>query len=250
MAEDEPQGKPADQAHWTRVADDWIAWARSPDHDAFWAYRTALADFIGGGDGEVLDVGCGEGRVSRLLGTLGYRVTAADAVTAMVAAAAANGSAHRYAVADIAALPFGDQRFDKVVAYNVLMDVADVPGGLREISRVMRPQAELVVSLVHPFRDRGSFAGPAPDAPFVMQGSYFGRERFEGREERDGLVMHFAGWSQPLEAYAAALEGAGLAITAIREPIPAAGDGAARWQQWTRLPMFLWLKARPLVSPP
>ena len=32
--------------------------------------------------------------------------------------------------------------------------------------------------------------------------------------------MHFAGWSQPLEDYVAALEGAGLAITSLRELVP------------------------------
>jgi hypothetical protein len=63
---------------------------------------------------------------------------------------------------------------------------------------------------VHPFADRGRFVGPEPDAPFVLHNSYFGRERFEGVEERNGLQMHFAGWPQPLENYMLALEGAGF----------------------------------------
>jgi hypothetical protein len=33
---------------------------------------------------------------------------------------------------------------------------------------------------------------------------------------RNGLKMHFAGWSQPLESYMAALETVGLAITSLR----------------------------------
>jgi hypothetical protein len=41
-------------------------------------------------------------------------------------------------------------------------------------------------------------------------------------EERNGSQMHFAGWSQPLENYMAHLE------------------------RWSRIPLFLWLKARPL----
>ena len=70
----EPEG--ADREHWSRVAEQWIAWARTPGHDAFWAYREALRGFIGPGSGAALEVGCGEGRVSRLLRELGYRVTA------------------------------------------------------------------------------------------------------------------------------------------------------------------------------
>jgi 2-polyprenyl-3-methyl-5-hydroxy-6-metoxy-1,4-benzoquinol methylase len=237
---------PSDREHWSRVAREWTVWARSPNHDAFWAYRRSLVSFVGGGAGEALDVGCGEGRVSRELKALGYHVTAADAVVELIEAAAQADSAHGYAVCDAAALPFADNRFALVVAYNMLMDVEDVPAAVKELGRVMAPSGELMVSLVHPFRDRGRFAGEEADAPFVLRGSYFGRERFEAVEERDGLRMQFAGWSQPLEAYAAALAGAGLAITAIREPCPDPGPGQARHRHSMRVPLFLWLKARRL----
>jgi SAM-dependent methyltransferase len=235
-----------DRAHWTRVAAEWTAWARSPKHDAFWAYREALVAYLGQGNGKALEVGCGEGRVSRELKALGYHVTAADTVAELVEAARQADSAHDYAVADARDLPFEDSSFDQVVAYNVLMDVEDVPASLREIRRVMRPHGQLFMSIVHPFRDRGNFANAQPEAPFVLEGTYFGRQRFDGVEERGGLRMHFAGWSQPLEAYAAALEDAGLAITSIREPIPDHSEDQEHLKQWTRVPMFLWLKARPL----
>jgi len=54
-----------DYEHWSRVAAEWVAWARTPNHYAFCAYRAELLAFIGRGDGEALDVGCGEVRVSR-----------------------------------------------------------------------------------------------------------------------------------------------------------------------------------------
>jgi hypothetical protein len=60
--------------------------------------------------------------------------------------------------------------------------------------------------------------------------------------------MHFAGWMQPLEGYVAALEGAGLAITSLREPVPNHSAGPSHMERWTRWPMFLWLKARPLAG--
>jgi SAM-dependent methyltransferase len=237
-----------DREHWSRVAGEWVAWARAPDHDAFWAYRGSLAAFIGRGAGEALDVGCGEGRVARELMALGYRVIGTDPVGALVQAAAEARSARGYAVAGASELPFGDGRFDLVVAYNVLMDVDDVPAALKEMRRVLRPTGQIVVSIVHPFTDRGRTSGTATNPRFVLRGSYFGRQRFEGVEERHGLRMHFAGWSQPLEAYAAALEGAGLAITSLREPVPELGPGREHMQTCTRLPLFLWLKARPLAG--
>ncbi|MFA1626246.1 class I SAM-dependent methyltransferase [Rhizobium mongolense] len=64
-----------------------MAWARAPNHDAFWAYRDALVDYLGTGGGEALDVGCGEGRVSRILKTCGYQVTAIDPVAELLKAA-------------------------------------------------------------------------------------------------------------------------------------------------------------------
>jgi SAM-dependent methyltransferase len=236
----------ADRSHWAAAARDWIAWARAPDHDAFWAYRTSLAGFIGRGSGEALDVGCGEGRVSRELKSLGYRVWAVDPVTELVEAARQADSAHAYAIAGAARLPFPKSAFDFVIAYNVLMDVEDVPAAVKDIRRVLRPNGVLVISIVHPTADHGRFKGTGPDAPFTMPGTYFGRKRFEDEEERNGLRMRFAGWSQPLEAYAAALEDAGLAIMSLREPLPDRTEEMPHMRRWTRLPLFLWLKARPM----
>jgi SAM-dependent methyltransferase len=205
-----------------------------------------MARYIGNGTGHALEIGCGEGRVSRELRKLGYNVTATDAVAELVEAARLAESADNYAIAEASKLPIEDGQFDLVVAYNVLMDVEDVTATVKELRRVMKPRGTLFVSLVHPFRDRGRFVSCEPDAHFVISGTYFGRERFEGKEERGGRSMHFAGWSQPLESYAAALEGAGLAITSLREPLP---DqlGEDYLKQSARLPLFLWLKARCVI---
>jgi SAM-dependent methyltransferase len=215
-----------------------------PQIIAFWAYRGSLLAFIGQSTGDALDVGCGEGRVSRLLKECGYRVTAIDPVEKLVLAAEQAGSADAYGIAAAADLPFENFSFDLVVAYNVLMDVEDVPAALKEIRRVLRPAGTLVISIVHPFADRGRFVGPEANAPFVLQESYFGRERFEDTEVRNGLKMHFAGWSQPLESYMAALENVGLAITSLREPVPDAANKGSHMERWNKVPLFLWLKAR------
>jgi len=236
-----------DCAHWSRNATEWIAWARSPNHDAFWAYRSSLLAFIGTGAGEALEVGCGEGRVSRLLKDCGYHVTATDPVQELLLAAQQARSADEYKVADASDLPFSEETFDLVVAYNVLMDVENVPTAMREIRRVLRRTGTLMVSIVHPFADRGRWAGPEADAPFIIEDRYFGRKRFEVVEERNGLQMRFAGWSQPLENYMLALEGAGFVVSALREPTPDAASIWAQTQRWSRFPLFLWLKARPLV---
>jgi SAM-dependent methyltransferase len=107
-------GAGEDRKHWSQVADEWVAWARKPNHDAFWAYRASLAAFIGRGNGKALDVGCGEGRISRELTACGFEVTAVDPVSRLVGAAIEAQSARNYAVASAADLPFENAQFDLV----------------------------------------------------------------------------------------------------------------------------------------
>jgi hypothetical protein len=49
-----------------------------------------------------------------------------------------------------------------------------------------------LISLVHPFRDRGRFAGSEPEASFILSGSYYGHVPFEGEEElgENVVVLH------------------------------------------------------------
>ena len=43
----------------------WLAWARTPGHDAYWTYRDAFFDLVPAPGAATLEVGCGEGRVAR-----------------------------------------------------------------------------------------------------------------------------------------------------------------------------------------
>jgi SAM-dependent methyltransferase len=233
--------------HWESHAAEWTRWAREPGHDVFWSYRRQFREFVPEPGASTLEIGCGEGRISRELTDLGHRVTATDLSPSLLAAAEKARSADRYQVADATDLPFDDDAFDRVVAYNVLMDVPDMAAAVAEAARVLAPGGRLTVSIVHPFIDRGAFADDGPDAVFEVRGSYFDREHFTGTEQRGGHVMHFAGWSHPLHDYTAALTDAGLAVTAVHEPRPSeAGNGGAVVSRWNRLPLFLWLNCTPL----
>src|SRR5262249_2843179 len=87
-----------------------------------------------------LDVGCGEGRNTRLLAEQGARVVAIDLAEEFLAAAAGlNSGGISYLHADGARLPFRDASFDAVTAFMTLQDVTDPELTLREIARVLRP---------------------------------------------------------------------------------------------------------------
>jgi 2-polyprenyl-3-methyl-5-hydroxy-6-metoxy-1,4-benzoquinol methylase len=62
---------------WEAEAANWGRWARTPGHDAYWYYRDAFFDAIVPPPGAAtIEVGCGEGRVTRDLARRGHRVAA------------------------------------------------------------------------------------------------------------------------------------------------------------------------------
>jgi SAM-dependent methyltransferase len=228
--------------HWEREAENWKAWARTPDHDVFWCYRDAFFELVPTPGRATLEVGCGEGRVSRELGQRGHRVVGIDAAPTLLAAAHEADPAGEYLLADAVALPFDAGSFDLVVAYNSLMDIDDMPRAVEEVARVLEPNGRFCVCVTHPLADAGAFVSREPNSEFVIDGSYLGRRLFEDTFERNGLTMNFRGWAYPLEEYAIAFERAGLAIEALREPALAAGDDPED-RRWRRIPMFLMLRA-------
>lgn len=232
--------------HWETEAENWLRWARTPGHDAYWTYAPAFFDEVVPAPGRrTLEVGCGEGRVVRDLARRGHRVVALDLSPTLIRSAKEADPAGAYVQANASALPFPDGSFDLVVAYNSLIDVEDMLAAVGEAARVLVGGGRLCVCVTHPVNDAGTFEGEEPAAPFVIAGSYLGRRRFEATFERDGLRMTFQGWACALEDYSGALEAAGLLIELIREP--QADQGLAqerpRYRRWQRLPMFLHFRA-------
>jgi ubiquinone/menaquinone biosynthesis C-methylase UbiE len=223
---------------WEVEAENWLAWTRTPGHDAYWYYRDLFFELVPPPRGRTLEIGCGEGRVARDLAARGHRITGIDSSPTLLTAAAEAHAEGEYLIVDAAELPFDDASFDLVVAYNSLMDLEDMPGAVGEAGRVLEPGGRFCFCVTHPLMDTGRFASREPDAAFVVEGSYFGRRRFEGTFARAGLEMTFRSWPYPLEAYTRALEAAGFLLEAIREPADPGEDTRHR-----RIPMFLFGRA-------
>jgi SAM-dependent methyltransferase len=215
-------------------AQGWLAWARTPGHDAYWVYREAFFALVPGPGAATLEVGCGEGRVTRDLVARGHRMTALDASPTLLRAAADTDSAARYVEGRAEALPLPDASFDLVVAYNSLMDVADMAMAVGEAARVLVRGGRLCACVTHPLADAGTWQD---DEHFAVTEPYLDRREMHVPVERDGLTFTFEGPAYPLSDYAGALESAGLAIEALREPADPAGG------RWARVPMFLMWRA-------
>lgn len=179
---------------WEEQARDWVAWTRRPDHDSYWRYRDDFFGLVPEPGKATLDLGCGEGRVSRDLAERGHDVTGVDVSPTLIAAAEEADPGSRYLAADASRLPFGDGDFDLVVAYNMLMDVSDLSGTVREAARVLAPGGRMVISITHPVTNTGRFLDDRPGAPFVLDGAYFGSKQVRHVEERDGLRVLSPAW--------------------------------------------------------
>lgn len=225
---------------WEKHARDWITWVRKPGHDSFDRYhRDQFLPLLPPPGRRTLDVGCGEGRLTRHLASLGHRITGIDASPTLVAAARELSPDLELHVANAASLPFEDASFDQAVSFMCLHDVDDLDGAVREIARVLAPGATLCLAVVHPLNSAGRFE---KNGRFVIRGSYLESFRYSDRVERDGLTMTFESLHRPMGAYVESLASAGFVLDALREPVTV---GHASWQ---RLPLFLHLRARKLTA--
>ncbi|GAB3912794.1 class I SAM-dependent methyltransferase [Kibdelosporangium lantanae] len=228
--------------HWESQALNWIEWARRPMFDAYWYYRERFFDLLPAPDGPTLDVGCGEGRVTRDLAERGYDVTGVEPTPTLFAAARDAHPEGTYVQAKAAELPFEDNSVRLLVSYNTLMDFDDIDAALAEFHRVVAPGGRVALCITHPVADSAGFESRDPGAPFVIDGSYLATSPFSGEATRDGITMHFSGWHRSIGTYTRAIEGSGLLIDAIREPLPADDADPARWDRWRRVPMFMHVR--------
>jgi SAM-dependent methyltransferase len=232
-------------AGWETEAQRWIKWARAAGHDSYWRFhRDQFLRLLPPPGRQTLDIGCGEGRLTRDLKDLGHHVVAIDSSPSMVEAAREFDPSTDVRLADAAALPFEDAYADLVIAFMSLQDIGDMPAAVREAARVLEKGARFCLAIVHPINSAGTFEQSSADGRFVIQGDYLGAFQYADAVERDGLTMTFHSAHRPLESYFLALEKAGFLVEALREPaLPehAIVSGASR--RWLRIPYFLHLRA-------
>ena len=221
---------------WEPWAENWIRWARDPA-DAYWDYSPGFfAGVLPPPGRRTLEVGSGEGRVARDLVAHGHNVVGTDTAVSLLRAARAEDASSVFAGAGGAALPFPDETFDTVVAYNALQVVDDMAATVSEIARVLVAGGHLCACIAHPTTDLG---GRFTDAGFVVRPKYFEMERVNDTVQRGDLTMTFQGWTYNFEHYSVALERAGLRIEALREPRPSTAEHA----RWQNVPLFLFVRA-------
>lgn len=102
----------------------------------------------------VLDAGCGDGYVARVLAARGAKVTGIDIAARLIELARNKdpGGDIDYRVADLSRpLPEDAGRFDAVASYLVLNDVEDYRGFAASLATVLKSGGRLVLTLNNPY---------------------------------------------------------------------------------------------------
>ena len=230
---------------WEAQARQWIRWARQPGHDSYWQYhRDQFLELLPSPGRRTVDVGCGEGRLTRHLKEMGHSVIGIDASPSLVAAAREMDPSMDIRIADATALPLDDASADLAIAFMSLHDVDAMPTAVREIARILEPGGKVCLAIVHPINSAGHFAQATADAPFLIERDYLRPFQYSDTIERDGLTMTFHSLHRPLEAFFRALQEAGFLVEALREPsVPDHAIAREASRRWQRVPLFLHLRA-------
>ena len=190
-----------------------------------------------------LDVGCGEGRLGRVLQEAGHELIGVDVTFALARAAKSHAQPLPALVADAAHLPFRDRAADLVVAFMSLQDIDDLAGAVHEAARVLEPGGRFCVAIPHPVADSGGFRD---DGAFLLDRSYLGVWRYPDVSSAALREVPFHSEHRPIESYSRAFEEAGFLVEAFREPaLDAATSGnLPSGKQWRRIPRLLMMRAR------
>lgn len=102
----------------------------------------------------VLDAGCGEGRLSRLISEKGGEVHGCDVSAIMIKEANFNETSQplgiKYFTHDLTNPFLSDVMYDIVVSNLVLFNVHDINAVVNNIARVLKPGGKFIFSLLHP----------------------------------------------------------------------------------------------------
>jgi SAM-dependent methyltransferase len=99
-----------------------------------------------GGDGSLLDAGCGQGHFLGRVRNRGFRLYGIDASAEAIAVARQRLAGATVDVGDLTQLGFADEAFDVVVCTEVIEHVSQYRAALSEMKRVLKPNGRLILT--------------------------------------------------------------------------------------------------------
>src|SRR5436305_3109306 len=117
---------------------------------------------------KALDYGCGSGRSTRFVKTLGFDTVGVDISQDMLKQARVKDTSGVYQQIHSGQLPFEDETFDLIYSSYVLVEIATlakIETVLREMKRVLKQDGFLLIITPYPERHKGDFITSSFDFP-------------------------------------------------------------------------------------
>jgi SAM-dependent methyltransferase len=211
------------------------------DHDPV---ATALFELLPDLEGlRVLDLACGQGRVSRELARRGANVVGLDVSAALLERAHKRDRETPQRISYVegdAASPdvLPDDSFELAVCHFGLSDIDDLAGVTANVARWLKPDGSFVFSILHP-----CFPGWGDDAPSSWpSGEGYFSERW-WRADNSGFRAKVGANHRMLSTYFNSLIEQGLVLERIVEPRPT-GEWVRRNQSDDLVPAYLVVRCR------
>jgi ubiquinone/menaquinone biosynthesis C-methylase UbiE len=215
---------------WEQNANEWIT-LRAQDSNRRFIVDPALWSLLGDVSGlSVLDAGCGNGYLTRILATKGANAVGIDYSKTFIkycrkSEEEMNLGCKFYEASITKMNDFKSQSFDLVVSNIVMVDVLDYKTAFKEIARVLKDDGRFIWSNVHPVFGRTAGAinvrlprdSPRNESRYLKM---IDRYYDSGGELLIWMTKPIWQFIRTLEEYSKALKNAGFVISQILEPRP------------------------------
>jgi SAM-dependent methyltransferase len=196
----------------------------------------------------ILDIGCGDGQISRMMAAVGAAVVGIDPTRNQIRVAHERGGGPAYLRAAAEALPLADASFDAAVACLVFEHIDALDEAIAEVARVVVPGGRFCFFLNHPLLQTpgsGWIDDHVLDPPeqYWRIGPYL--VETESIEQVE-LGVHIRFIHRPLSRYLNALTEHGLVLERMIEPAPPPGfvERAPEYTEAATIPRLLYLRLR------
>ncbi len=193
----------------------------------------------------VVDIGCGEGQLARVLAAQGSDVVGFDPTDGQLHVATVRAGGPTYARGDAEHLPMRDGACDGALACLVFEHIPDHRPPIAEVARVLAPGGRFVWFLNHPLLQcpgSGWIVDHILEEEYWRVGPYLVTDMVM-EELSPGVRLPFV--HRPLSDYINALAGNGLSVVRMLEPAPPPGfvAQAPEYQDAITIPRLLVLVA-------
>lgn len=241
---------------WDRLAEKWISsYTEHGDLNRQYIIDPAIFRMIGSVKGlTILDAGCGNGYLCRLLAKKGAEMVGVDISKRFIGIAQQKekevplGILYYPGTLSNLAM-FENEKFNVVISNLTLMDVLDLEAATMEINRVLRKDGRLIFSIMHPCFSSSRVHGwvkVPQDSQRKEDWIYWKVDRYFDRSVE---VWKFKDWPftysfhRPLSDYMNMLVQNGFTVTSFEEPVPSKRAMMAHYRELgnecDRIPWFL-----------